>query len=247
MRITNKIGTIVEDFDSWKEAFVEVDNEIHWKEGRSAYSLAKHFTNPNIEASDGIKELKECLNLFGLHNIEFTHGEIEHESRFDKYRGKGRMQDLLLWGNAEQPIVICIEAKVDETFGVTINEAYKEADALLKEKPNSKAKKRIETLCEEFYADSPTSSTCNNLRYQLLYYLAGSLKEAVKIKGVLFIPVMVYHTDDFNKDIGDENFNDYVRFMESVGFSRFEKGERVLYKKVIAGIEVFSAYINIKL
>lgn len=59
--------------------------------------------------------------------------------------------------------------------------------------------------------------------------------------------VMVYHTDVFYKVIGEENYNDYVKFMESVGFSRFEKSERVLYRNVIAGIDIYSAYIEIKL
>lgn len=248
MRITNKNGTVIDSFESWKEAFVEVDNEKHWSEGRSACSLAKHFTGPNVENSNGIRVLKKCLSSFGLHNVELTHGEIEHESRFDKYRGKGRMQDLILWGHADKPIVICVEAKVDETFGNKIDEAYKEAVDLIekKKKLKSKAKQRIEDLCKEFYADSPTASSCNALRYQLLYYLAGSLKEAIKIKGMLFIPVIVYHTDDFNKEIGDGNYNDYAKFMESVGFSRYDKDEAVLYKNVIGEIEVFSAYIEIK-
>ena len=241
MRITNKIGTIIEDFDSWKEAFAEVDNEKHWNEGRSACSLAKHFTSPNMMDSYGIRDLKEFLGLFGIHNVQFTHGEIEHESRFDKYRGKGRMQDLLLWGHTEQPIVVCVEAKVDETFGNTIAEAYNK-----KKKANSNANKRIEELCKKFYADTPTSSVCKDLRYQLLYYLAGSLKEAVKVKGALFIPVLVYHTKAFNKAKGDENYKDYIRFMKSVGFSRLDNGERFLYRNVIEGIEVFSSYIEIK-
>ena len=34
------------------------------------------------------------------------------------------MQDLLLWGHTEQPIVVCVEAKVDETFGKKIAEEY---------------------------------------------------------------------------------------------------------------------------
>lgn len=246
MRITNKIGTIIDSFDSWKNAFVEIDSEKHWREGRSACALASHFTSTNIEDSDGIKELKECLNAFGLQNVVFTHGEIEHESRFDKYRGKGRMQDLIIWGHSEQPLVICIEAKVDETFGNTIEDAHKETEYVLSKKPKSNAKKRIENLCDEFYANSPTSSTCKSKRYQLLYYLAGSMKEAIKIKGNLFLPVIVYHTDDFNEEIGKDNCKDYVKFMDSVGFTRCDNEGRILFKKEIDGIKIFSAYIEIK-
>lgn len=245
MRITNKNGSMIDSFDSWEKAFIEVDNKIHWKEGRSAFSLAKHFTSPNIEDSYGIKVLKECLNLFGLGDVKFTHGEIEHESRFDEYRGKGRMQDLLIWGHAERPIVTCIEAKVDETFGNTINEAYIEADAVSTKKPNSKAKTRIVNLCKEFYGNIPSSTICNAIRYQLLYYLAGSLKEAIKIKGDLFIPVIVYHTNAFNKEIGKNNYDDYVKFLTSVGFSRCDDKDHILFKNIINGIKVFSAYIEI--
>ena len=55
MRITNKIGTIIRDINSWETAFKEVDSEKHWRKERSAYSLSNHFTSPNIISSNGIK------------------------------------------------------------------------------------------------------------------------------------------------------------------------------------------------
>lgn len=108
MRLTNKNGTIITDKNSWKLSFIEVDNAKHWEEGRSAYELAKHFSEPSINDSEGLKKINECLRLIGYNDIVFTHGQIEHESRFDKFRGKGRMQGLVLWGNTNEKGLLCV-------------------------------------------------------------------------------------------------------------------------------------------
>ena len=126
MRITNKNGTVISDIKSWEEAFKEVDSPCHWKDGRSANALANHFVSPNVEFSEGISVLKNNLSKFGLNNVVMSHAEIEHESRFDKFRGNGRIQDMVIWANNENtPIVICVEAKVDECFNNSISDAYK--------------------------------------------------------------------------------------------------------------------------
>ena len=48
MIISNKNNTVITDITSWKNAFIEVDNSKHWKEGRSAHSLATYFLSPAI-------------------------------------------------------------------------------------------------------------------------------------------------------------------------------------------------------
>ena len=114
MIISNKNNTVITDITSWKNAFIEVDNSKHWKEGRSAHSLATYFLSPAIEQSLGMLKIKECLNACGYGDVEYTHARIEHESRFDTYRS-GRMQDMVIWTQCGKcRIVVCIEAKVDE-------------------------------------------------------------------------------------------------------------------------------------
>ncbi|MBO4811732.1 MAG: hypothetical protein J5552_09235 [Prevotella sp.] len=247
MRITNKNGTVISDINSWEKAFKEVDGKpCHWREGRSAHALAYHFLSPNIESSDGISVLKSYLSKFGLNDVVMSHAEIEHESRFDQFRGNGRIQDMVIWaGNNDTPIVICIEAKVDECFSNSIPEAYKIAEKIFKEKPNSKAKQRIEDLCSKYYRGKSIEEL-THIRYQLLYYLAGSLTEAIKVKGLLYMPVIVYHTSDFDTSIGKTNKEDYVNFMDSQHFKRIKtENESLMFENNIDGITVYSSYIEI--
>lgn len=247
MRITNKNGFVINDINSWEKAFKEVDSEPkHWRVGRSAHALATHFTSPNIISSNGVKDLTSNLSKFGLTNVVMSHAEIEHESRFDKYRGKGRMQDLVIWAkNKDLPIVICIEAKVDECFNNNIPDAYESAKKNLEKNPNSKAKQRIEDLCSKYYSGEKMEEL-SHIRYQLLYYLAGSLTEAKKINGVVYMPVIVYHTSLFDRISGKKNKKDYIAFMESLKFCRIETDdETLMYKNNIFGIMVYSSYIEV--
>lgn len=247
MRITNKIGTIISDIDSWEKAFKEVDGEpTHWRKERSAYALANHFVSPDIMSSNGINDLTRNLSKFGLKNVVMSHAEIEHESRFDRYRGKGRMQDMVIWAkNNDTPIVICIEAKVDESFNKNILDAYNSAEKEHKKKPNSNAKQRIEDLCLKYY-NKKNIEELGHIRYQLLYYLAGSLAEAKKINGIAYMPIIVYHTSVFNKKTGEKNKRDYMAFMDSLRFKRIQNDDEMLmYENTIDEVRVYSSYIEV--
>lgn len=249
MQISNKNGKIITDFHTWEEAFIEVDNQSHWKEVRSAHSLAHHFTNPTIENSNGINVLSKYLGYIGYNEVLYDYAEIEHESRFDNFRGNGRIQDLMIWAkSSNRAIAICIEAKVDETFDKNVPDAYKEREIYLLQSPNSKALARLNNLCEHYYHDTPICKL-NDIRYQLLYYLAGSITEAKKIDGVAFMPVIVYHTDSYNNQNGDNNKNDYEKFIKSLNFSSIsiKDNETIqMYKNNIDGVDVYSAYIEIE-
>lgn len=243
MRITNRNGKIITDFGTWRDAFIEVDNEDHWKKGRSAYSLAHHFTNPSIEHSDGEKVLLKCMKLFRFENIVFEHAEIEHESRFDAFRGKGRYQDMIIWARGDtQRIVICIEAKVDETFGLNV----KSKKNKVQNNTSSNVCKRLENLHDQYCKEVKNFET---IRYQLLHYLAGSISEAKKIDDVVFMPIIVYKTDDYDKDKGNQNKKDYELFMTSLRFEQIPNDDKniLLYKKKFEDIVVYSAYIEVEL
>ncbi|MCQ2195447.1 MAG: hypothetical protein MJZ28_10915 [Paludibacteraceae bacterium] len=245
MRTTNKNGKIITDFETWRSAFIEVDEPIHWKPGRSAYSLACHFTNPSYEMSDGIVLIKKWIEQCSMKEGECFHARIEHESKFDSFRN-GRIQDMVIWGKAKNPFVVCIEAKVDEKFNETISEAYAKAKIILEQKPKSKAKERIEDLWKRFYGNRVIDIN-NNIRYQLVYYLAGSLTEAKTVNGDLYMPVLVYHTDKFDDKKGNLNHKDYITFMESLDFVKHKAGDFEIYKNTIEGINVYSSYIEIPL
>lgn len=248
MKIENTKKQLIVDFESWKTAFIEVDKENNWKEGRSACTLAKYFTTPNIEESNGIKKIKEYFEALGFSNPRFESAEIEHPSPFDKY-SRPRMQDLVIWGESEKGrILACIEAKVDEKFrNEVLNQAYKNAKQEKIKDPNSNRQNRIEELCDKYLnvsAESINSEDENNIRYQLLYYLAGSVCEAKEYGNVVFMPIMVFKTDEYNKTEGDRNRKDYERFIKALDFEECNK-EKEIYKRTFEGIDVYISYIEI--
>lgn len=152
MVITNKNNRLIQDFKSWETAFLEVDEAKHWKQDKSAYTLAKYFTNPEISNSNGINTLNEYVKACGFNDIEITHAEIEHESRFDRFKGRGRMQDMVVWANTKnKPIAICIEAKVDECFNETIYEEYTKALTILYKNNKSRKKQELKTYANNSF------------------------------------------------------------------------------------------------
>lgn len=249
MKISNKNNRLITNLESWKTAFIEVDKENNWKEGRSACTLAKYFTTPNIEESDGIKKIKEYLEALGFSNPKFEYAEIEHPSPFDEYSSP-RMQDLVIWGESKKGrILACIEAKVDEEFGDVLNQAYKDAKQEFDKNPNSKSKRkaRIEELCKKYLnvsAESINSEDENDIRYQLLHYLAGSICEAKEYGNVVFMPIMVFKTDEYNKKKGDRNREDYDRFIEALKFEMCDEEKQIL-KRTFGNVDVYISYIEI--
>lgn len=249
MKISNKNNRLITNLESWKTAFIEVDKENNWKEGRSACTLAKYFTTPNIEKSYGIKKIKEYFEALGFSNPRFESAEIEHPSPFDEY-SRPRMQDLVIWGESEKGrILVCIEAKVDEEFGDVLNKAYKKAKQEFDKNPNSKSKRkaRIEELCKKYLDVNPEDikpKDKTNIRYQLLHYLAGSICEAKEKDNVVFMPIMVFKTDEYNKKKGDRNREDYERFRKALKFEMCNE-EKGIFKRTFEGIDVYISYIEI--
>lgn len=248
MKIENTKKQLIVDLESWKTAFIEVDPKGNWEEGRSACTLAKYFTTPNIEESYGIKKIKEYFEALGFSNPKFEYAEIEHPSPFDEY-SRPRMQDLVIKGESEKGrILACVEAKVDEKFGnEVLNQAYKNAKQYKIKHPNSNRQNRIEELCKKYLnvnAESIKSGDENNIRYQLLHYLAGSICEAKEYGNVVFMPIMVFKTDEYNKTEGDRNREDYEQFIEALKFEKCNK-EKGIFKRTFEGIDVYISYIEI--
>ena len=255
MKISNKNNRLITNLESWKTAFIEVDKKSkedngksNWEEGRSACTLAKYFTTPNIEESDGIKKIKEYLEALGFSNLKFNSAEIEHESRFDSFRGQGRMQDLAIWGESEKgSILTCIEAKVDESFDKSLFKKLEEIEKYLDTHKNSKRRDRIQNLCKEYLkvnVGDIKSEDKNDIRYQLLHYLAGSICEAKCCADVVFMPIMVFKTNKYNETKGEMNRKDYKRFIKALDFEECNK-EKEIHKRTFENVDVYISYIEI--
>lgn len=244
MIITNNKGRVLNDINTWGKGFIEVDDEKHWKKGRSAYSLAEFILKYN-----GMQLINNLLMKVSGRKLDITTAQkacIEYESKFDKYKGHGRMHDLAIF-NENDSYFIGIEAKVDETFGDTIFESY--AKGLNSKKGNSSSNKaqRVLELIKRFYKQKKLSDKdeIGNYRYQLLTYLAGSLAENAKL---VLMPILVFHTKEFPIKNNSTNKHDYINFMHSLSFkeAQTEEGYLLFYKN-IDNKDVFSYYIEIDL
>jgi hypothetical protein len=225
----------IRNYDKWREAFILNDSSIHWKEGRSAQSLAEDFMLNNKPGRDMLVQIVEQVTgeeIAG--NIEAC---IEHESEIDGFLGSGRMQDLAAFGKLRNnhTFFIGLEAKVDETFDKTIGEKAHIINQYKETHKTTKQHKRLMNLLQEFlHLQFDESSfpilpnvpdSIKNLRYQLLYYLAGSFREDADI---IFLPVVVYksnglHFECYDSTIGSQNQNDYENFRKELGFQEYKK------------------------
>ena len=212
--IKNKKGTPL-TASNWKEGFIAVDEERHWEEGRSAERLAHDFSDG--APSSGEKSLRDAIRLFlKTDDIIWHKAYIEHGSRFDRYR-RPRMQDLAIWGEANgESFFIGVEAKVDEPFGSRNVKEQKEYIKSLKKQ--SKAGDRLNELTADFLAGIDEEKY-GGIRYQLLYYLAGSFREDADI---IIMPVFAYHSDKYDSVKGRNNYNAYEDFMKKLGFTRID-------------------------
>lgn len=242
---------VINSYDAWHDAFCKYDSPKHWREGRSAQSLAADFSLPDGTGREMLVRLVEQVSGYTVTvPIEAC---IEHESRLDDFRGTARMQDLAVFGKLSnnQTFFVGVEAKVDETFDETIGE---KAKTIAKYKINhhtTQQHNRLMNLVEDFFHVkidrdgfpelSDIDSKTKELRYQLLYYLAGSFRENAD---VIFMPVVVYKSNGckyecYDLETGKANQKDYFNFIDSLGFTEF-KNVRLEEQT----IPVFSAQIT---
>lgn len=242
--------------DEWKKAFCASysgkDDDYHWQLGRSGERLANDFIESNSKGEETMRKM--VSEFMHTNDVSLDEAYIEHGSKFDEY-SRRRMQDLAIFGSAKgKGIFIGIEAKVDEGFGsYTVSGQRNYVNKILAEGVNTDAGLRLNKLVKDFLKGDETKY--GKLRYQLLYYLAGSFREKAE---VIFMPVIVYKTTgvDYHESKGAANQRAYKCFMENLGFKAVERmvsGNIVLaYHNVISapdlnGVivskEVYSCYI----
>jgi hypothetical protein len=181
-------GEQINSFTDWeKYALPAKRKELHWKEGRSACELGRHWT------TDG----EPCLPL-GLVRLldshEVTRGAVvsggitEHETALPFSNGGPRSHDLALRAlRNESVMTICIEAKADESFGGTIvEELRKSQNRADRNGGKTRFPERLDWLTRSLlgisaFADDERlvlSHVISQLPYQLLSAIGGTLLEA---------------------------------------------------------------------
>ena len=200
----------LDTLSSWKDAFIAIDkNPGHWKEGRSACSLARYFLSGRGEA-----EIVATVNgILGEDTVEgLERGEIETPCPFDDYLNP-RRQDMGIWGRTKsgRRFFVGIEAKVDESFSEnTLGSALMEAAKTKADKPKSHAVDRIAGLCDWFGVSPEDEAVCN-LRYQLVHFTKGTADVAdVDIRIML---LLTFHTPEYDSRKGEGNAADWQAFV----------------------------------
>jgi hypothetical protein len=146
------------------------------KQGTSAPTLAAVWAGP-VELMGVLRDQP------ALEGLRLTHITVEAQSPVDKFSGP-RNHDLVARGelpNGER-VVVCVEAKAGESFGATVEQQTAAADRAEaraeKDGRTSNAPDRLKGLLERFVGYPPTDRRVQDMRYQLLTALAGTLSEA---------------------------------------------------------------------
>jgi hypothetical protein len=204
MLIKSLSGKSINSIEEWKAFSPPASQDLHWVDGRSAKELAKAWFNDT-----GKPKVPKELSLLFQSDSRTVYLVIESavpecKTNLDTF-GKGRVHDLLLIGKTgNEKVVISIEAKVDETFGPTLRERRRNNPV------NSKIYRRISHLSEALFS----KGNYDQLRYQLLHGIGGTLIEAKK-QGAAFAVFVVHEflSKEVNHKKHTQNTNDLNEFV----------------------------------
>lgn len=191
-----------------------------WRDGYSAKELAKAWAPDDGTGAAAVVTplLREAFND---PTLELTTGRPEHRTRFDDNPRGPRVHDLLLQATtASGPVVIGVEGKGCESFGLPLGEHLVAAAA--NERSGTPA--RVRALVLGFFGGE--LDKLSTVGYQLLSALAGTLVEAKKATAVSAI-VLVH---EFRFDHSDEaarksNLAQFETFIGALG-TRLVAGQR---------------------
>ena len=197
---TNIITTV----EQWKQFAPPKDKEKHWKDGRSAKSLAQFMTDKNQ-----VKKLESILNELGYDTKGIISCTPEANTALPG-TGNGRNHDLLMIG---KDFVAGIEAKVSESFGKTISKELMGA--------SENKQYRIDTLAKELFG-CEINAESGELKYQLRTGAYGTLREAKNNKKSKALFLVIVFTDGITTKEANAvvaNNKDFEDFCKYIGLS----------------------------
>ena len=202
----SKNNNIITTVEEWYQFAPPKAKGKHWKDGRSAKSLAQFMTDKNQ-----VKKLEDILV-----ELEYdTNGVISCTPEANTVlpcKGNGRNHDLLMIG---EDFVVGIEAKVSEPFGEEISTELIEA--------SDNKKGRIDKLANELFGCKINEVKDGlELRYQLLTGVYGTLLEAENNKKSKALFLVVVFTDGLtseDENAVNRNNDDFKNFCQQIGLS----------------------------
>ena len=202
----SKNNNIITTVEEWYQFAPPKAKGKHWKDGRSAKTLAQFMTDKNQ-----VKKLEDILV-----ELEYdTNGVISCTPEANTVlpcKGNGRNHDLLMIG---EDFVVGIEAKVSESFGEEISTELIEA--------SDNKKGRIDKLANELFGCKINEVKDGlKLRYQLLTGVYGTLLEAEnnqKSKALFLVVVFTDGLTSEDENAVNRNNDDFKNFCQQIGLS----------------------------
>ena len=150
-------------------------SKTHWKDGRSAKENARLWLGAAPDLPPGIADLLRTTGSIGT--LRSWSAEPEARVSFDAFGGPANLDVLVQAQDETGPVVIGVEAKADESFGLTLKQTLMAAEKELVRRPRSKRVQRIRGLAKKFRLNLDGPEVLD-LRYQLLTLTAATVAEA---------------------------------------------------------------------
>lgn len=197
----------------------------HWKQGRSAKAVADSWFYAN-SIPEPVRNVLDQANEY--------RGAILIDAWLERCvdlgdGGRPTQTDLMaVLGIGARLSILAVEAKVDESFGPTV-------DKWLAEEGDGKLS-RLEMLCELF---GLSFGTVRSMRYQFLHRTASAILEARRYRATDAVMLVQSFCP---KDSGLEDFR---AFFGAAGFNGFDAG-RLSEAKTVGGIRLRIGWVRDK-
>ena len=217
MRIFSPDGNGIVNLEQWSKCI----RREHWKEGRSAYSLADFILNRN-----GSRILENRISGVLSQPVKLERATPEFRAKFDSYGGNPSNLDLGISGRIRNTddLFVGLEAKVDERFGSgTVCQRYRSAIKERLKNPRSMAVARVEELLSNYFSveSEPSASRYSEVGYQLLTGISGT---SATQKDFTVFYVLVFKTHSYDENKGWENLADYENFLRAANGNLLIRG-----------------------
>jgi hypothetical protein len=215
----------ITNLDEWFDFCPPQKGEGQWKDGCSAKEMAKYWLEQNNH--DQFKAFIQQK----VSDFDYDYIVPEYESVFDGYRSP-RKHDLFIAGKNTSAI-ITVESKVEESFGDgEFGENFKVTIDTKKITKNSNALDRMINLYQTYFHNN---GDILNIMYQLTYWFAGSINDAIKynIKNIVMV-LQEFKTEPSNKEKLAKNLKEFEKF---ICFISEEKYKTIEANQIIGPIE----------
>jgi hypothetical protein len=222
-------STPIATFDDWATHAPPKGRDLHWVPGRSAMELARAWcgdAGPCVP-DEVSAAFRSHADLAALRIVEMT---PEARVAFDHRRGEPRNSDLAgIAEDGDGEAVVHVEGKADETFGDSVRDTLRAAEARRERGEATGAPERVQDLVASLVPEGAGSPA--DLRYQLLTATAAVLADAARRKArkaVLLVHEFVTdHTQDAKHDANAADLNAFVAKVSGGAHTSIAAGEAI--------------------